>query len=98
MTEAYQDSGFNETISKIRDLEEKQRMQKDRITILEKNLVELKRKSSKENLELKKEIQIITQNMARLTRFLETASHEMEKFARKEDLELLTKQAKMFQH
>ena len=35
--------------------------------------------------------------MGKLTSFLETASGEFSKFARKEELELLTKQAKMFQ-
>jgi len=35
--------------------------------------------------------------MERLTDFLETASVELQKFAKKEDVELLAKQAKMFE-
>ena len=35
--------------------------------------------------------------MERLISFLETASSEFSKFAKKEDLEILSKQAKMFQ-
>ena len=97
MVEGYVQDNWGDINSKARDIEEKQRMQKERIMLLEKNLIELKVKNSKENLELKKELQIISQNMAKLTRFLETASIEMGKFARIEDLELLTKQAKMFQ-
>ena len=37
------------------------------------------------------------QNMNRLMNFIETASSEFSKFAKKEDLEILSKQAKMFQ-
>lgn len=97
MVDGYAQDNFSDVNFKTRDLEEKQRIQKDRIRILEKNLLELKEKFSHENLELKKELLISKQNIAKLTRFLETASEEMEKFARKEDLEILTKQAKMFQ-
>ena len=35
--------------------------------------------------------------MQRLISFLETASSEFQNFARKEDLDILVKQAKMFQ-
>ena len=35
--------------------------------------------------------------MERMINFLETASSEFSKFAKKEDLEILSKQAKMFQ-
>ena len=48
-------------------------------------------------LEIKKNLEIINQDMARIKVFLETASSEFSKFARKEDLEILSKQAKMFQ-
>ena len=70
---------------------------KDRLLLVSQNLIELKEKTSQENLELKKDINILKQNMDRLISFLETASNEFSKFAKKEDLEILTKQAKMFQ-
>lgn len=82
---------------KIRDLEEKQRILKDRILLIGQNLIETKEKTSEDILGLKKDLEIIKQNMERLTAFLETASSEFPKFARKEDLEILSKQAKMFQ-
>ncbi|KHO51541.1 MAG: hypothetical protein QT05_C0038G0014, partial [archaeon GW2011_AR13] len=46
---------------------------------------------------IKKDLQIMKQNMNRLMNFIETASSEFSKFAKKEDLEILSKQAKMFQ-
>ena len=82
---------------KIRDLEEKQRILKDRLLLIGQNLIEVKEKNSKEILDIKKNIEIINQNMARLISFLETASSEFSKFAKKEDLEILSKQARMFQ-
>jgi len=42
MKEEYPGSEYTDTNSKLRDLEEKQRIQKDRLKILEKNLIDLK--------------------------------------------------------
>ena len=83
--------------TKIRDLEEKQRILKDRLLLIGQNLVEIKEKNNQDILEIKKDLEIIKQNTDRLRSFLETASAEFSKFARKEDLEILSKQAKMFQ-
>jgi len=83
--------------TKLRDLEEKQRMVKDRLMLIGQNLVETKEKTSSDILEIKKDIEIIKAAVERLVAFLETASDEFSKFARKEDLEILSKQAKMFQ-
>ncbi len=81
----------------IRDLEEKQRILKDRILLIGKNLVEIREKNNKEILELKKELEIIKQDVKRMIEFLESASAEFSKFARKEEVAILSKQAKMFQ-
>ncbi|MCX6749599.1 MAG: hypothetical protein NTW17_02545 [Candidatus Pacearchaeota archaeon] len=79
------------------DLEEKNKMLKDRLLLIGQNLIETREKTSSDILEIKKELELIKRNMERLVSFLETASAEFSKFARKEDLEILTKQAKMFQ-
>ncbi|MCA9487429.1 MAG: hypothetical protein KC516_00530 [Nanoarchaeota archaeon] len=81
----------------IRDLEEKQRMLKDRLILIGQNLIEIKEKTEKETLEIKKEIENIKQTLGRVKSFVETISSEFSSFARKEDLEILIKQAKMFQ-
>jgi len=78
-------------------MEEKQKMLRERILLIGQNLIETKEKTSSDILEIKKELEEIKRNMERLIAFLESASAEFSKFARKEDLELLTKQAKMFQ-
>jgi len=82
---------------RFRDLEEKNKMLKDRLLLIGQNLIETREKTSLDILEIKKELELIKRNMERLVSFLETASAEFSKFARKEDLEILTKQAKMFQ-
>ena len=92
----YQGQFFTEMNTKLRGLEEKQSMLKDRLLLIGQNLIETKEKNSRDTLELKKDMGIIKRNMERLVSFLETASAEFSKFARKEDLEILSKQAKMF--
>ena len=93
----YQDQFFGGMNTKIRDLEEKQKMLKDRLLLIGQNLVETREKTTNDILEIKKDLEVIKRNMERLVSFLETASAEFSKFARKEDLEILSKQARMFQ-
>jgi len=81
--------------SSLADIEEKQRILKDRLLLIGENLVEFKEKTTQDILELKKEITLLKQNTMRMIKFLETASTEMTKFAKKEDLELLAKQLKL---
>ena len=92
---------FGQTVSefntKIRDLEEKQRIMKERILLIGQNIIEIKEKANQEILDIKKDLEVLKQEMKRLLNFLETASSEFSKFARKEDLDILSKQAKMFQ-
>ena len=87
-------SEFN---TKLRDIEEKQRITKDRLLLIGQNLIEMKEKTSEDILELKKELEIMKESLERLRSFSETISGEFSKFARKEDVAILSKQAKMFQ-
>jgi predicted nucleic acid-binding Zn-ribbon protein len=94
----YQQGQFSGNInSQIKDLEEKQRIIKNRLLLIGQNLVEIKERTDERIIGIKKDMEIIKQNMERLISFLETASREMPKFARKEDVEILAKQARMFQ-
>ena len=88
---------LGETNAKLRNLEEKQRILKDRLLLIGQNLLETKEKNNQDNLEIKKDIEIIKQDIKKLKLFLEMISGESSKFAKKEDLEILSKQAKMFQ-
>ena len=93
----YQGQLLGDVNARIRNLEEKQRILKDRLLLIGQNLIEMRERSNERTLEIKKDIEILKQNMERMISFLESASTEFSKFAKKEDLEILYKQAKMFQ-
>lgn len=93
----YLEEEFMVLHTKLRDIEEKQRILKDRLLLIGENLIDLKEKNAEDILDIKKEIEIMKESLERFHSFLETASAEFSRFARKEDLEILAKQAKMFQ-
>jgi len=93
----YSNQNFSDSIVKIRDIEEKQNILKDRLLLIGKNLLDIKEKSTQDTLEIKKQIQMINLELEKIKSFLGTVANEFSKFARKEDLEILQKQAKMFQ-
>lgn len=82
---------------KIRDLEEKQRILKDRTLIIGQNLIETKEKTSESIIEIKQNLEKIKDTVEKIKLFMESISTEFPKFARKDDLNILAKQAKMFQ-
>ncbi len=82
---------------KVRGIEERQKILKDQILLLGQNLVEIKEKANQRTIEIKKELENLKQSTERLNSFMDMISNEFSKFAKKEDLEILTKQAKMFQ-
>lgn len=88
---------FGNIYTKLKDLEEKYRVLKDRTLLIGQNLIEMKENSDKRMLEIKKDIEALKNSMQRLAAFMETASEEFSKFARKDDLDILYKQARMFQ-
>ena len=89
--------GYNGVGTQLKDLEERQRVLKDRTLLLGQNLIELKEKQTNEINEIKKDIETLKQITERVKSFLETLSSELPKFAKKQDVEILAKQAKMFQ-
>lgn len=82
---------------KVREIEERQRMLKDRVLMLSQNLIDLKDNTNLKLLELKKNVEKMSQDVTKLVSFMETLSGELSKYAKREDLEILMKQAKMFQ-
>jgi cell division protein FtsB len=83
--------------SALRDLEQKQRLLKDKTILIGKNLIEDREKLNEELTSIKKDLQILKDTVERLSSFIKTLSGELSNFARKQDIEILTKQAKMFQ-
>lgn len=94
---AYSGQDTENLHTKLKDIEERYRVLKDRTLLIGQNLIEMKENSDKKILEIKKDIEVLKNNMQRLIAFIETSSEEFSKFARKEDLDILYKQSKMFQ-
>lgn len=84
-------------INKLKDLEEKQRILKERILLIGENLIEVKEKNNERFLELKKDIEEIKQKIDRISSFIEAISGEFNKFARKDDLDIVARQVRLFQ-
>lgn len=92
-----QTPGASIYVEKIRDVEEKHNILKDRVLLIGNNLIDTKEKTNKEILEIKKDIESLKSQLQGVKDFIETLSGEMSKFAKKEDLNILQKQSKMFQ-
>ena len=101
MVDVNQQSDYYELFSnasvRIRDLEEKQSILKDRLLLIGKNFLTKKEETNKKLTMIKKDVENMKHDNARIKSFIESISNEITKFAKKEDLEILSKQAKMFQ-
>src|SRR3989344_6708167 len=97
MAEQQDFSWLNEFNIKIRDLEERQKMLKDRVLLIGKNLVEIKESIEESLTELKKSVELFKQDIFRLKDNMSRLSEETESFARKSELEILQRQIKMFE-
>jgi len=84
------------SVLRTKDLEEKQNILRERLLLIGKNLIEIKEGNNEKILTIKKDIETIKHDVERIKSFLEVLSSQIEKFAKKEDLEILAKQMKMF--
>lgn len=89
--------GYDNSLTKIRDIEDKQKIIKDRLMLLGQNLISMKEKNNHEINEMKKDIEELKTTLNRLKDFLDVLSTELPNFAKKQDIEILKKQATMFQ-
>ena len=81
---------------KLRSLEEKQRLLKERILLIGRNLVESREKQSNEIGEMRADIDEIKDDMKKIKKNMERMSREIEKRARKKEVDRLGKEMKMF--
>jgi len=87
-------SGIN---IRLRDLEEKQRLTKERLLLIGQNLIEMREKIEIELGELKKDLDILKSDIRRIKGIIQTLSEETSKLARKEEVAILARQFKMFE-
>ena len=88
---------FTDINSKISGLEERQLILKNRMLLIGDDLIEIKRSTNKEILEIKQSIEKVNQKIKKINQLLNDSLEEFPKFAKKRDLDILIKQAKMFQ-
>ncbi len=88
---------FSEFNIKIADMGERQRLSKERLLLLGKNLLETRTDLKEEINEIKKEFFEIKQNVKKIKDATSRLLEETENFARKEELAILQRQFKMFQ-
>ena len=82
---------------RVRDLEERQKLLKDRVLLLGENLVSLRGEVLQELSSAKKDIERIKDDIERLKDIIKRISEEIDGKARREDLAILQNQAKMFE-
>ena len=82
--------------TKINDLEERQRILKERVILIGQNLIELREDLGKEVLDLKLGFEDMKKNLIKVKDAILRLGEDLEKRARKSEVDLLVKQAKMF--
>ena len=93
MAEQYQPAYAAPDLSgKIRDLEEKIRLLKDRVLMLGQSLVEERETNIKDIQELKKTAIRITEENKRLKELMERVTEQLNNSSRKEDIMILQRQ------
>jgi hypothetical protein len=87
-------SEFN---TKLRDIEEKQKLLKDRVLLIGENLISSREESEVELAQLKVNVEQMKLDMQRVKETLERFGDELENKARRGETEILRKQFKMFE-
>lgn len=101
MPEQVQQNPVNSILSefstRLNEIEEKQRLLKDRILLVGENLVSTKESYEKNSLETKNLLKQLEFDIKTLKQLTKRITEAMDDFARKSDLEILARQAKIFQ-
>lgn len=90
-------SYLTELSVKISELEEKQRLLKDRLLLIGNNLISTKEENYKTTVEYKKILKNIDIDLKSIKQLNQRIINELGNFARKSELEILKKQMKMFE-
>lgn len=85
-----------ESITRIRDLEEKHRLLKERTLLIGQTQIEEREKSFKEIQELKKTVILLKEENIRIKELLQRVTEQLNDSARKEELAILQRQFDLF--
>lgn len=87
-------SEFN---TKLRDIEERQKLIKDRVLLIGENLVDSKEETTSEISELKVKTENLEKEMERIKDTISSLIDAIQNLAKKSEVEILQRQFKMFQ-
>jgi len=82
---------------RMNEIEEKQRLLKDRVLLIGNNMISTKEEDDKQFLNLKKQIKNLEQEIKSIKQLNERIINEIGNFARKSELEIIKRQFKMFE-
>jgi len=82
---------------RMNEIEEKQRLLKDRVLLIGNNLVGAKEEYDKQFLDVKKQIKNLEQEIKTIKQLNERIINEIGNFARKSELEIVKRQFKIFE-
>jgi hypothetical protein len=100
MTEEFQNYNQQEfapdIYTRLRDIEEKQRLLKDRTLLIGQNLVDERESTFEQLQDLKKKVLQLTEENSRMKDFLQRLADQTTTLARKEELMILQRQFDLF--
>jgi len=83
--------------TRLNEVEEKQRLVRDRALLIGENLISTKENFEKQNSGIKKQINIINSDIKILKQLTQRIINELPNLARKSELEILEHQSQIFQ-
>lgn len=92
----YGDRFFMEINTRIRDIEEKQRLLRDRMLLISDGFVKEREKAFSEMQDMKKAVIMLTEDTKRIKALLQRIGERVDEFARKEDVMILQRQFDLF--
>jgi len=87
---------FSDINTRLRDVEEKQRLLKDRTLLIGQNLIDEKGSTFEEIQEMKKSLLVLKEENLRMKAFIQRMADQMAELARKEEFMILQRQFDMF--
>lgn len=96
MEEAQYQDPYSAMASRLRDLEEKQNLLKDRLILVGNSLIEDKDKTSIKLQAMKTDIAYLKEDVSKIKNFLQKISEQIDNFAKKSEIEILQKQFDLF--
>ncbi len=87
---------YSEINWKLRDLEDKENLVRDRVLLIGKNLVDIREKTKDEINDLKRQVESLDKEVKKVKEVMENVMEYLGEFARKEEVEMIARKMDMF--